>query len=250
MGKAALVWVLVVVAAGCGDDSAGGKGDGGLSVDGSGGGDGGVVVDAAPAVDAAVASLSGTVNDRSGTGPMPVTGAVVSIVGSSQTVTTAADGLYSFALSAGQTVFVRAEKATFVPKMRGVVIPAVGAVRELELNTRAGIQRIATALSTPVDLAKGIVIVKFAGTRTDAGYGATLSAAHDPSFTFATGAVPTPSPTLLMNGNRDLIFFNVTTGVTTVTLTAPAGKTCVSHEAITSWRVAADTVLDLDVDCN
>ena len=239
-------WVLCLVLAmsfGCGGDDSQPRRDGGLTDGGGGAADEG-------SADAGPATLSGEVVDRSGAAPVPVEAAAVSLAGRSGGQTTAADGLYSFTLPVGQEVFLRAEKATYFPKELGVIVPAGGAMRELELVPRASVARTATALSATLDPAKGIVIVRFAGTATDGGYGATLSAGHDPPFTFGVGAAPTVSPTLLMNGGRNLLFFNVTAGTTMVGLTAPAGKTCVTHEAITRYRVDADTILDLDVDCN
>ncbi len=91
-------------------------------------------------------------------------------------------------------------------------------------------------------------MINFHGGNKLGGFGATLSAAHDPSFAFNASGNPMTSNTTIANGDNSLIFPNAVAGTTTIALTAPAAHSCAAL-AVTSWRVDANTFTFVDAQC-
>jgi len=79
------------------------------------------------------------------------------------------------------------------------------------------------------------------------GYAPALSASHGMSFDPNAGMYATM--TSGGSGESPLVFPNVVVGTTTATDTAPAGKTCTANQAITNWRVDANTFTWVDFTC-
>jgi hypothetical protein len=97
-----------------------------------------------------------------------------------------------------------------------------------------------------VDPTKGDVVLNFQTQDTTNGYSATLSAAHGMTFVVPQGA-PTYSNTTAPSS--PLIFPNVVAGTTTITPSAPPGKSCVITPAITDWRIDPNVFTFVDAVC-
>ena len=203
-------------------------------------------------------TVSGTVTSASGNSTA-LAGATITVVGSSTTTTTAADGTFSLSASAGANLFLNVSLSTYETCEFGLVVSASG-------NTGVALQLLPTATVqgaigslTPaltLDPTKGVVIVQLHsnnGNSTDmstvAGYGVTLGASHGSSFDPDAGGYATTT-SVGNNSGGVLVFPNVVTGTTTVTVTAPTGHACTAQQAITSWRVDANVFSFVDYDCN
>jgi hypothetical protein len=220
----------------------GGGGGGGTGGSGGGGGSGGAMV-----------TVTGKVINSGNNGTdMPIDGATVTISGTQTSTTTAADGTYSLMAASGSTIFLTVSKATYQSSQVGYVVPSTGgAVADITLLLTAEISMVTGALSPPltVDPAKGDVLVQFHDQSQTAGYSATLSASHGMPF---TPEGQTPMYTTTTTGGHDnqtLVYPNVTTGTTTVTVTPASGKTCTPAQAIANWRVDPNVFTWIDYNC-
>jgi hypothetical protein len=159
---------------------------------------------------------------------------------------TAGDGSYSLQVPVG-ALFLRATAANYQTEEIGVVVPVAGSV-DISLVSSAAVSQVAGALGITLDAAKGLFVVRFDNAMKAGGYGATLSAAHDPSFAFLNGA-PQLSMTTLAGGDDNLIFPNTVAGTTTVTPLPPTGKTCTPEQSIAQWRVDPGVLTQISFAC-
>jgi hypothetical protein len=215
----------------------GGGGTGGTGGTGGGGGTGGTMVTITGSVVAANGQGSGA--------PPPVSGATVTITGTQTMTTTDATGNFTLMASAGSTIFLTLSKTGYQTSEYGYVVPTSGGmVPAMTFLDNATVSQAAGQLSPSLtqDPAKGDVIVQFKDMAGTAGYGATLSAAHDMSWVPPNGGGMSMYTNTTPGGQSEqpLIFPNVTAGTTTVTANPPTGKTCTADQAITNWRVDAN----------
>ena len=237
---------------GGGTAGGGGNGGGGGSAGGGGGGSGGGGGGASVAVSGTVTS-SGSNNGSSA----PLAGATVAIVGTSSTTTSGADGTFSLMAAAGSTIYLNVSSATYQTSEFGLVVATGGSTGlQLQLISSANVQSAVGALSPALTLdpTKGDVIVQLhgsSGSSTDmsdvAGFGAALGASHGSAFDPNSGTYATT--TALGDDAGVLVFPNVVTGTTTVTVTTPTGHSCTAAQAITNWRVDANTFTFVDYNC-
>ncbi len=191
--------------------------------------------------------ITGHVTSGGGNQSTPVAGATVALVGSGASTTTAQDGSFALAAAAGVD-FVRASAATYETTEIGVVAPTAKSV-QIDLVSGAQVTQVESALGITLDGSRGVVIVHLNNTNKVGGYGASLSAAHDPPFVFDSGGAPRLGAATLAGGDNSVVFPNTAAGTTTAATSAPAGKSCVLDQAITSWRVDPGVFTTIDFDC-
>jgi hypothetical protein len=202
-----------------------------------------------------IVALTGHVTIVSpGSNNAPLAGATVQVLGASPAnqTTSASDGSYTLMVTPGATLFVGGSASTYVNVSFGVVVPLTGGTVNLGLIPQTLFDSVTGSLSPPLsaDPTKGHVAVIFNNINNAGGYGATISASHDPTFTIANGAaMGIYSSTTIQGDVSGLIFPNTVAGWTTVALSAPAGKSCTLHEPITNWRVDPGYALNVIADC-
>jgi hypothetical protein len=184
----------------------------------------------------------------------PLAGATVQILGASPAnqTTSASDGSYTLMVAAGATLFVGGSASTYENVSVGVVVPLTGGTADIGLIPQTLFDSVTGSLSPPLstDPTKGHVAVIFNNINNAGGYGATISASHDPTFTITNGTfMGIYSSTTIQGDVSGLIFPNTVAGWTTVALSAPAGKSCKLHQPITNWRVDVGYALNVIADC-
>lgn len=196
--------------------------------------------------------MSGTVYSNEDGSALP--GAMVSVVdgATSATVQAGVDGGWHFDLPVGATVFIRAETSSFVPMVRGIVVPSGGLIRDYYLPAVATLEGWGAATGTSFDSTKGIVWVSYENASV-AGYTSTLSASHDPSSTLDPGTSLPTNANATLGGGLDywfLIFPNVAPSSTSISLMPPAGHQCVPRADIASWNIYPGAITFDDADCD
>jgi hypothetical protein len=253
--NAATILTVFVLFVGCsstgtggagGAGGGGGNGGGGVGNGGNGGGGGGA--GGSGGSGGQEVAINGVVR-RVDLGAIvrPLGGASVSIAGDTAATTSAADGSYSLMAMAGSTVFLVVRADRYQATELGYVVPNGGGI--LPAMVLFANQLVSDDYSvghiTP-NPARGTVFVNVNVTDTKGGETVSLSAMNDGPFIPAVstgGTVPSGSST------ANIMFPNVVPGSTTVTLTAPAGKSCATDQAITDWRVEAGVLTNIDVTC-
>lgn len=199
------------------------------------------------------ATISGAVNGANGgASNVPLVGATVEEVGTSNTATSASGGVFTITVDAGETVFLRASAASYYPLQRGVIAPAAGVTGiELNMPSTAIVNGVSGALGLTIDPTKGIINVNFGGsfTSTAGGFSATIAAATEGAFTFDSSGNPVIASATIPNGENTLIYYNVDAGNTTVVANSPGAITCTKEFAITDELVTAATLTDVRFDC-
>lgn len=235
---------LLLSGLGCSDDDS--KGDASVN-DATGQSDG-------QSLDSAPPKLSGKVVQFTEEDAVSVEGATVSILDASPAVeaTTGADG--SFELDAPESpgvVFLLAEKTGLISGLRGVVAVSGGLSGiELGLLPPAMADSLIDELTLPDrDLAKGIVDVEldYDSGKAVGGEKIEIDASNDGSFVFDADGDPQSGDTLVEDGDPSVIYLNVATGTTTVTVTAD-GCSPVLGTAQT-YPTRADTMTMVDITC-
>ena len=208
---------------------------------------------ACPADTGPLVTVNGTVySNEDGN---PIAGATVSVEDACSLFsrTTASNGGYGLRLPLDATIFLRAASAATVPFLRGFVVPAAGTIQDYYVVSRSAFEGAAASIGLSLDPTKGHVWVSFENAHA-AGYGATLSAMHGRSLTRAVGsdtAVTFSDVTLAGDGDHwFLLFPNVDVGMTTITLTTPAGLHCTPRQRITNWLVRPGAVTYYEADCD
>ena len=255
-----LACLACALAIGCGSGSGGGGGTGGTGGGGTGGtgggggtggtgggggtggtggsgGGGGMAMGPPVTITGAVVAAGG-----GGGGNPPVAGVTVTLVGTTTTATTDAMGNYSMMVPSGGPIFLQMAKTGYQTSEFGYVVPAAGGtVPTPNFLTNATVMQAMSSLNPAMtlDTSKGDVILQFKDSTMTAGYGATLSAAHDNTWVPGNngGSSMYSNTTLGGQSQQPLIFPNTVAGTTTITVTTPSGKTCTPDQAITNWRV-------------
>lgn len=211
---------------------AGASEDAGSAQDGGGGG--GVVI-------------RGTVTASRGVSPV---GATVEIVGASpaNSTTVGDDGAYSMTVPPG-IHFVRASQQGALAAQVVVATSQSTEVTELGLLANTLVSSLANRLGATFDPSKGLVVVGFATTDNGVGYGANLSADHDPPFAITSRGVPQTSSTTLSAKSNSLFFPNVATGVTDVSFAPPDGRACAVQVPVQVYRVDANVITEVVANC-
>lgn len=215
----------------------------GLMLWGCGGRSGGLRED-----DGKTAAVSGSVFQ--GEQDHKLKGALVSLRDATpaNTTTTDSKGSYSLTVPVGQPLVLQASAAGLLPSLNSVLIPAAGQSGvDLAMVTRAYIDaRLGEAKMPATDTSKGLVVVIF--DRASGGEGASLSSPGDGSMTVhKTTDKGVASKTIVPGGSRALVFSNVATGSTKVTLAAPGCK--LRYAGITSYPVVAGALSMIEAVC-
>lgn len=180
-----------------------------------------------------------------------IAGAKVSVVGASppNSTTTDAKGLFTLSVKANITVFLKAEKTSFISSIVGLVAAAgAKATAEFGLFQPSMLDsEYQDAGMGKRDPSKGIASVIFNNASSGGGEGASLSAGNAGSYTLDAKDDAVKSAKLLPKGDDSLMFVNVTTGQTTVTLSATKCK--LTHPTITSYPIQANTLTDIVAIC-
>lgn len=177
-------------------------------------------------------------------------GALVSQLGAvpSNSTTSDAAGAYSLTVPMGQQLTLRADKTGLLPALNSVLVSGTGQSKvDLPMVTKAYMDaKLAEAKMPACHTTKGLVAVVF--DRTSGGEVAGLDAASDGSMTVLKGTDKgVKSKAIMPGGSRALIFSNVATGSTSVTLTATG---CQLRQAgITSYPVVAGALSIIEVVC-
>jgi hypothetical protein len=169
----------------------------------------------------------------------PLSGATIQIMGASPaiTTTTAADGSWTLMVPQGATVFVGATASSYQGGQVGLLVPTGGTTSvDFQMISTMILNQVAMGLSpmVTVDSTKGLVAIDFKGVMGAPGFSATLGANHGNAF--APNAMTYTNTTPGGQDGNTLVFPNVDTGTTTVTLTAPTGHSCTALP-LTSYRV-------------
>ncbi len=212
------------------------------------GGDGGNVIASMDLAGVPVVMFGGRVDGGDMLMSSPIPGATVEIMGVSppNSTTTGSGGSYTLSGALDVTTFLRASANGF--ESGEIVFPghADFAINLLLLPSMELQQSYAAVGLTP-DPSKGRVIVTIVDNSSTNGYGATLSAAHDPSYAFQNFSTPMTSDTVL--STDDLIFPNVVAGTTTITPVPPSGKRC-APPFTDVYRVDPGTAIQVFFQCN
>jgi len=137
------------------------------------------------------------------------------------------------------TILLRATLTDDVGVETVFSVPPGGATGQdyLTLSTTTKLAALASALSTTFDTAtKGLVIVELKGaTTTD--YAISIGANSGGSFGIDAGGMPAASTATLSTTSPEIVYYDVDPGMTTVTVTPPAGRTCTPDYAVPSYEV-------------
>jgi hypothetical protein len=207
-----------------------------------------------------LATLSGTLRDTNGN---PVAGGTVSILGSATSTTTDAGGNFSLGAPTQVPIYLRFTAPNFEVAQLGMVVTGSFTGLNLPAVPKGLLAAILGALNPPltVDTTKGTVLLPFGLSQVDGGvsfdasvttFGATLSAAHDPSVAVVNSV---PSYASGAPANSVLLFPNVVAGTTTLTLAPPMGVACLfptdppNAAQIVNWRVDPNVLLFEPVNC-
>ena len=196
-------------------------------------------------------AVTGHVHDTTN-GDMPLAGATVSIAGASPAITTTsgADGSYTLTVGSNQTVFVRAEKTSFLAEQIGVVVGPSGATVDLAPVPMSEVTAAEAAIpGLTLDQSKGEVEAVLKTSVAEAeGFAPTVTADHDPSFGCDSGGCKDEDTITDLGA---LIFPNVVVGDTSVSVTAPSGgHACTANiPGVSSYRVDAYVLTAVLFDC-
>lgn len=181
----------------------------------------------------------------------PLAGADIEDVESGVSTTTDAAGEFTLLLSSGSTAWIRRTAADYYPYQIGLVVPPGGAAVEIGGPTEGDVDLIAGILGTTIDEADGILAINFdgVGVSTTGGFTATISATADGSFVFAAGGAPQEGNTTIAGQDANVIYYNVETGTSTISVDPPDGWNCTSATGLASYRVDAGVISQAQFDC-
>lgn len=217
----------VLAVAACGGDDDGGSN----TPDAGGGGDGG----GGPA-------LSGTTNELTTQGQMPLAGVTVGPMGGGTTATSGADGSFTLALTEGNQI-ISYSKTGFWTSLIAYTIPSAGLSGVNAFVLADGtVTLIGGVVGATVDDTKGVLFLNFPTPK--AGVSVTLSSPSEGSFVY-NGTVPADGATTEADTTA-LAHYNIAPGNITVTLN---DASCRFEPAVTSFPIAAKTITTVDVIC-
>lgn len=250
------VWLIVSVGltasvVGCGDSGssgsggsagAGGSAGSGGSAGNGGSGGGGTMVTVTGAVTAA--TLAG--------GSVPVEGATVSVVGTSNTTTTDAQGNFSVMAPIGTALFLATAAGHWGSLLADDVPPGGLTGLDPEVIPDALVEGVGAQLGllTPPNPSKGLVAVNFDEDLTVGGESASIDVNEGGSFIFDDDEDPVLGDTLVAGGGSDVIFINVdVAGSVTATATDASDQACSQEFPDVTYPVQAKVLTELDVVC-
>jgi hypothetical protein len=222
--NAARLVVVALCLAGCSGNGGGGTGGGSGTAGGTGtaGGSG----TAGGGSGSSTVALTGTVRNTLGVG---LSGATVQVLDASpaNTATTNGTGQYSLTVPASTDLFIRASAANHKGTQTGHYATDAGTLNFTLISTTL-FGQVATALNLTENPDAGLFNIDFAAaTPLDGGFGASITLAHERTFTITAQGMPVFSDagTAGTTGG-ELDFPNVSTGTTAVSPLPPAGYTC------------------------
>lgn len=233
---------LAVSLVGCGDSETGGNGGAGGVGGGTGGTGGGAMV-----------TVSGTVVAVTIDGPStPVENATVSVLGTSATATTDAQGSFSLETPAGVSIFVGTADGNW-GALFAENVPAQG-LNDLEIEVIPDelVDGIAAALSllTPPSTSNGLVGVDFGDGIPVGGETASVDVSTGSAFVFDDQDEPALGDTLIAGGGSEVIFLDVeVSSQVTVTATSADDAPCPLVFPSVTYPVQAKVLTEIPVAC-
>ena len=218
---------LIFSFVGCGDSGSGGSGGSGT------------------------ATVSGTVSSASLDGPStPLAGATVSVVGTTTTTMSGADGSFSIEAPVGIATFLTTAADAWGELTVGDV-PAAGVdTADAEVVPDALVAGVAEALMQTIDPAKAMVVVEFDLETPAGGEAAELGANYDFAFVFDAADEPVLGNELLAGGDTIVIFANVDVSADVMpTATSSSGATCTLDPAGVAYPSQAKVFTAVEVVC-
>ena len=196
-------------------------------------------------------TVTGTVSAAALVGePTPVEGATVSVVGTSNTATTDAQGNFSVMAPTGTVMFLNTADGNWGSLFAETVPPGGMSGLDIEVIPDALVDGLAGALGTAADPLKGIVAVTFDENTAVGGETASISANSDLSFVFNAADDPEESDTLIAGGGSEVIFLNVdVASAVTATATNAAMQPCSPELPDATNPVQAKVLTELYVVC-
>ena len=226
---------LTVSLVGCGDSGNGSAGSGGS------GGTGGT----------GTATVSGTVFSAALEGEStPLAGATVSVVGTTTTATSGADGSFSLEAPVGIGSFLTTATDAWGELLTGDV-PAGGIdMADPEVVPDALVAGVAGALMETIDPAKAIVIVEFDFDAPVGGEAAEIGANYGFAFVFDAAGDPVLGKELLPGGDTIVLFANVDISADVMpTATNSGGAACALNPAGVAYPSQAKVFTAVEVIC-
>jgi hypothetical protein len=196
-------------------------------------------------------SVSGVVTAAAFDGdPPPVEGATVTVVGSSSTATTDAQGNFSVMAPIGTVMFLTTAAGHWGEQLAQNV-PSEGR-NDLELQVRpdAFVAAIAAALQITHDASKGLVSVNFDAATAMGGEAAAISANREISFVFNADDEPVEGNTLIAGGDSEVTFMNTDVANSVIaTAVNPSSQPCPLEFPTASYSVQAKVLTEIGVVC-
>jgi hypothetical protein len=186
----------------------------------------------------------------------PIANATVFLADDPTTTTaTDADGGFTLMVPALTDNFVHAQAINYKDSEQGVYLQTDGGGGDnfyLGMITFAEFLAVRTVLGPPlttVNSSKGLLVIEFKdqGTKIPGAFGADISQRYLTSFTFSPDGGPYYSDA--GSDGSPLIFADVDSGTTTITLHPPAGITCVLDPPFTNWRIDPATFTHTTARC-
>jgi hypothetical protein len=230
---------LVFSLVGCGDSENGDGGSGGSAGTGGSGGSGAMV------------EVSGVVTAASLDAPdSPFEGATVSVVGTSNTATSDAQGNFSVMAPTGTVTFSTTAAGHWGEQLAQHV-PSTGRDDiELQVLPDALVDTIADEFGTTADPSKGLVAVGFDEDSVVGGETASISANSELSFVFDAEEAPLEGDTLVAGGGSEVIFVNAdVTAQLTTTATSADDLPCPPELPDATFSVEAKVLTQIEVIC-
>jgi hypothetical protein len=200
-----------------------------------------------------MATVTGTVSAASIDGdPTPVAGATVSIVGTTNTATSDAEGNFSITAPTGTVMFLTTADRNW-GSLFAENVPAGGVTGlDVEVIPDALVGEVAAALEATVDESKGLVAVVFDDTTTAGDETASISATSELSFIFNAADEPEEGDTLcgVADCGSEVLFLNTDVAATvTATATNASAQPCPLEFPGASYSVQAKVLTEIDVYC-
>lgn len=229
---------LVFSLVGCGDSGNGSGGSGGSAGSGGSGGSGTMV------------AVTGTVSAAALEGePTALAGATVSVVGTSNTATSDADGNFSIMAPTGTVIFVATAAGNWGSQVADMVPSGGLDGLDLEVIPDGLATAIAAVLEVQIDPTEGLVAVSFDEDTVQGGETTTISSPSGGSFIFDTDDAPVIGAVLIEGGGSEAIFFNVDLADTVTADATSPQDTCPPEFPDAVYSVQAKVLTENDVVC-
>jgi hypothetical protein len=249
-----------------GSDGRGGAPDGGRERDAAGDGPGAggsgdllwsdaapadaILVDLVPAGDRESFDFGGTVAVIGASQePPPMAAATVKRADNPSVRTiTAGDGTFALTVPRG-AIYLQVSAGGWLTWQHGFKISDDVSSGELYTTAEAFFDGALEQLGQRVNVTRGHLLLLFKTPDKGGGYGATLTAAHDPSFVLVAGLARNADATPPGNTRTPILFPNVMAGYTRISLVAPAGRTCRFTQDMGGWHIDTNVMTVAVVEC-